>query len=162
MNVFQISDVLEFAVRIEEDGEKFYRSAVQIAADTEIKGLFTFLADIELKHKKVFEDMLASLGAYTPAETYPGEYLTYLHEYIDDKVIFRGDLKGTVSSEIKDTVSAINFGLQRELDSIIFYQETKRFVPESKHGLVDKIIEEEREHFALLSRLKGKYTPEAR
>jgi rubrerythrin len=135
---------------------------VQVATDTEVKGLFTFLADIEMAHKKVFQGMLATLGAYVPAETYPGEYLAYLREYIDDKVIFRGDLKGTVSSEIKDTVSAINFGLQRELDSIIFYQETKRFVPENKHGLVDKIIEEEREHFAMLSRLKGRYSAAAR
>jgi rubrerythrin len=157
MNIFQIRDVFQFAVRIEEDGERFYRAAVQVTDDVEVKGLFNYLADEELKHKKIFGDMLSSLGPYTPAETHPGEYLEYLRDYIDDKVVFTRDVEAGLS-QARDVVTAINLALQREVDSIIFYQETKRFVSENRHGQIDNIIGEEREHFARLGRLKREYT----
>ena len=40
MSVFNGSDIVEFAVRIEENGENFYRFAVQLAKDEEAKQIF--------------------------------------------------------------------------------------------------------------------------
>ena len=44
MAVFDASDIVEVAVRIEENGANFYRYAVQLAAKEEIKALFQRLA----------------------------------------------------------------------------------------------------------------------
>ena len=46
---------------------------------------------------------------------------------------------------------AIDFALQRELDSILYYQEMRAFVPERHFPTIDAIIAEERKHFAILS-----------
>ena len=57
-------------------------------------------------------------------------------------------------SMVKDTLSALNFGIQRERVSILYFLETKKFVPKSQQSVIDKIIDEEREHFMKLSKLK--------
>jgi hypothetical protein len=57
---------------------------------------------------------------------------------------------------VKDTFSAIKFAIQRELDSILYYQEIKKFVTKDQHDLIDGIIEEERRHFLKLSKFLKK------
>ena len=172
MRVFNAHDLLQFAIRVEENGELFYREAVRIADDQGTRDIFTRLASEEVGHKKTFEGMLANLGDYQPAETYEGEYLAYLQNYIDGRVIFKGrpgkpaapgsagpgeDAKGSGISEIRDTLSALDFAIQREIDSIVYYQEVKAFVPERHHKVVDGIVGEERKHFSLLSEMRKKY-----
>ncbi len=156
MNIFQVSDILEFAVRIEEDGEQFYRRAAQQAEDREGKKLFAHLADAEIAHKKVFQDMLQTLAAGAPAESYEGEYLAYLREFIDGKIVFSKEKQADLAA-IRDTLATVNFALQRELDSITFYQETKLVVPENRHNVIDRIIAEERQHVLELSKFKRDY-----
>jgi len=50
-----------------------------------------------------------------------------------------------------------NFGIQRELDSTLYFHEIKKFVPKSQHNLIDRIIDEERKHFSKLSELRKRY-----
>ena len=45
MSVFKGSDIVEFAIRIEENGENFYRYAVQLAKDEDTKKIFLNLAE---------------------------------------------------------------------------------------------------------------------
>jgi rubrerythrin len=151
MGIFNIHDIIEFAIRIEEDGEAFYRDAAERAGYESARQLFLGLADAEIGHKKTFQSIRDGLGDYQPAETYDGEYGAYLRNYIDGKVVFGRD-KGSRSG--LDLAGAIDFAIGRELDSILYYQEVKRFVPEHEHAMVDKIIEEERRHFLRLSEMK--------
>jgi len=48
----------------------------------------------------------------------------------------------------------VNFAIDRESDSILFYSEIKNLVPEKQQGKVDEIIYEERRHFVMLSDFK--------
>ena len=57
MKIFDASEVFQFAIRIEENGERFYRYAEGIAKEEEEKKIFSYLADEETKHKKEFEDL---------------------------------------------------------------------------------------------------------
>lgn len=153
---FNASEILQFAIRIEENGEKFYRYAVRIAEDENTKKIFNYLADEEINHKKIFEDLLSRIEKHEPVESYPGEYFAYLRAYVDENV-FTNDMLNKEISRVKNTLSAISFGIQRELDSILYYHEVKTFVPKSQHDLIDKIIGEERKHFLKLSQLRKKY-----
>ena len=152
MTIFNIHDIIQFAIRIEENGETFYRKAAQSGDNKEAAELFNRLADEEVNHKKVFEEMKNHLGEYTPNETYEGEYARYLHEYIDQKAIFIDGL-GDMG---KDTISALEFALQREMDSILYYVEVKRFVSDRHHNTINNIIAEEKKHFSRISELKKK------
>jgi len=89
MSVFEASDIVEFAIRIEENGANFYRFAVQIAKDESTKKLFEQLADAEVHHKKTFEKIFAAMDKVAPPESYDGEYAAYLHNYVDNAIIFK-------------------------------------------------------------------------
>ena len=107
--------------------------------------------------KAVFEKMQADAGSYEPAESYPGEYMEYMSAYLDNVIFPGGDWESRLAG-LKDPLSVINFGIQIELDSILYYHEIKRFIPEAQHKMIDKIIEEERTHFLKLLDVKKERT----
>ncbi|MFA5337607.1 MAG: hypothetical protein WC330_04685, partial [Candidatus Omnitrophota bacterium] len=59
-----------------------------------------------------------------------------------------------VARKIQDIKEAVQFGIEIELDSINYYQEIKRFVPDYQKNTIDKIVDEERGHFLKLSNIK--------
>jgi len=158
MSVFSASDIVEFAVRIEENGANFYKYAVQLLKDEEAKGIFSRLADEELNHKRTFEKIFAVIEKETPPESYAGEYAAYLHNYVDNNIIFNKAKIDTEIASVKDIVSALDFAIRRELDSIAYYNEIKGIVPAAHHGTVDLIITEERKHFMILTGLKTRFS----
>ncbi len=153
MGIFKASEIYQFAIRIEENGEKFYRKMAEKLKNANMKKVFTYLADEEVKHKKTFEDMVSKVEKYEPPESYPGEYFSYLRAYTDN-IIFSQEKLEEEMSKIKDAISAIDFAIQQELDSILYYLEMKNLVLGSQRSLIDGIIEEERRHFVKLSGLK--------
>lgn len=154
---FTASDILEFAVRIEENGANFYRYAVQIAKDEEAKEIFSRLADEELNHQKIFGRIFAAMEKTVLPESYAGEYAAYLHNYVDNAVIFTKEALDRELAGVKDTLSALDFALRREQDSILYYHEIKQLVPAAEHAAVDRVIEEERRHFSKLSEIKKRF-----
>lgn len=158
MRVFNGYDVLQFAIRVEENGEAFYRETASMLADDDMKELFIRLAGEEINHKKTFEGMLAQLTDYQPPETYNGEYLTYLKSYIDGKAIFKDHPKIPEMAKVRDRDAALDFAIQREADSILFYEELKKFAGEKHAPVIDRIIAEERNHFVTLVAAKGNRT----
>ena len=150
MSIFAASDVLQFALRMEENGGLFYQKASELSQNSEVKKLFGYLASEEAEHKKTFEKFLSQVTLYEPPEEYPGEYLSYLHNYIDGKIFFTNDDSMT---KALDVASALEFAIQREMDAILYYSELKSFVNADDAKALDAIIEEERKHFAQLSEI---------
>lgn len=160
MNIFDPADIVNFAIRIEENGERFYRYAAMIADDEETRYLFNFLADEEIKHKNYFQSVLSKLDIVSrfSFESYQGEYMQYVQNYLDRKIIFDKRAEQDFTG-IKDIVSALNFAIDRESDSILYYSEIKNLVPKAQQSRIDHIIEEERRHFLKLSNFKKEITP---
>lgn len=158
MVVFDVDEVFGLAIRIEENGEKFYRHAAVVTEDETARYLFNHLADEELKHKEVFKDMISRMKVECKdrPESYPGEYMDYLRNYLDDNIVFNKKAESEFA-QIRDTIDAVNFAIDRETDSILYYSEIKQLVPQSGHALVDEIIAEERRHFLKLAEFKKDY-----
>lgn len=152
MSSYQGSDIFQFAIRMEENGEKFYNYAASIAKDPKVYGIFTKLASEEIKHRKLFADMFSKIDTIMPKESYPGEYMTYLQSSIDGKVFSTTATKEL--AEIKDVIAALDFAIGRELDSVLYYSEMKKYVTSSAQGLLEQVIEEERSHVVILSEIK--------
>ncbi len=154
MNIFAAGDVLQFAIGMEENGAHFYRQAAELSENSDVKKLFQYLASEEQDHQKTFETLLAKVEVHEPIEDYPGEYMGYLHSYINGKassVFFTDDI-----AELKtiDVSHALDFAMKREMASILYYTELKDFVGEKDQKTVDAIIDEERRHVAQLSETK--------
>lgn len=153
MSLFEPSEVFQFAIRIEENGEKFYRQMIQKFEEPTVKELFSFLADEEIKHKKIYEEMVSKIEKYEPFETFPGEYFAYLRAYADN-IIYTQKKFDEETANIKDINAAIDYAINAELDSVLYYQEIKNLIPENQRKTIDGIIEEERRHFVKLSEIK--------
>ena len=157
MGVFEASDIVEAAIRIEENGANFYKFAEQIAKQEEAKNLFASLAEAEADHKKIFEVIFAKMEKSSPPESYQGEYKAYLRNYVDNNIIFTKEVMDKELAKVKDTVSALDFAIKRELDSILYYHEIKNLVSAAQHKAVEQIIEEERKHFSLLTEMEKRF-----
>jgi rubrerythrin len=154
MSIFAAGDILQFAIGMEENGALFYRQAADLSQNSDVKKLFQRLASEEEEHQKTFDKFFSQVNTYEPVEEYPGEYLDYLHNYINGKassVFFAED-----TSELKsiDVSHALDFAMKREMASILYFTELKDFVGKSDQKAIDAIIEEERKHVAQLSELK--------
>ncbi|KAF0158054.1 MAG: rubrerythrin [Syntrophaceae bacterium] len=158
MQVFAASDIVEVAIRIEENGINFYKFAEQLAKQEDAKKLFIHLAEAEAAHKRTFEKLFAAMEKFTPPEQYAGEYSAYLRSYVDNNLIFTKEIMDKQLASVTDTPAAFAFAMQRELDSILYYHEIKNLVPQSQHETIEKIIEEERKHYAILCDMKKRYT----
>jgi rubrerythrin len=154
MAVFEAGDIVEVAIRIEENGANFYRFAMQIAGREETKALFRQLADEEVKHQKTFSELLAGMDRSIPPEGYDGEYAAYLHNYVDNRLVFRADELAGELGAVKDEASAVDFAIRRELDSLLYYREIRELLPADRREAIDRIILEERKHFMKLSEVK--------
>jgi rubrerythrin len=154
MSVFAASDIMEVAIRIEENGVNFYKFAEQIAKKEDEKKLFAQLAQAEVVHKKTFEKLFAGMEKSNLTESYEGEFGAYLRSYVDNNLIFTKEIMDKQLSNIKDTAGALDFAIQRELDSILYYHEIKKLVPAAQHQALEQIIEEERKHFLSLTAMK--------
>jgi len=154
MAVFEASDIVEVAVRIEENGANFYRYAVQLAGKEELKALFQRLADEEVRHQRTFTEILAGMDRNLPPEGYDGEYAAYLHDYVDNRLVFTAEAFIAELAKLGDEVSALDFAIQRELDAIHYYREIRELLPLNQREAVEQIITEEKGHFTRLSAIK--------
>ncbi|MCK4357180.1 MAG: ferritin family protein [Candidatus Cloacimonetes bacterium] len=154
-NIFNASEIYQFAIRIEENGERFYRLMVEKLDEPKVKELFTLLADDEVVHKKRFKEMLSQIENYEPPESYPGEYFEYLRAYVDN-VLFSINKFDEDVEKIHNALEAIQFAIDKELDSVLYYQEIRNVVNTHQKKLIENIIEEERQHVVKLSEIKRK------
>jgi rubrerythrin len=155
MSSYQGSDIFQFAIRMEENGENFYNYAASIAKDARAREIFTRLASEEVKHRKLFADMFTKIDTMMPKESYPGEYMAYLQGSIDGKAVFTTGATKELAG-INDVIAALDFAIQRELDSVLYYSEMKKYVTASAQNLLEQVIEEERKHVVILSEIKKK------
>ena len=153
MPPFTPSDIFEFAIRIEENGRDFYLNQAEKTDNEGIRELFTTFAEDEKEHKETFSKMLATIESYDPPEAFPDEYFLYLRSYADSQ-IFQEEKQRRELESIHNAGATVSFALQREFDSILFYQEIKPTIPPEKQYLIDTIIAEERRHVIRLNDIR--------
>ena len=153
-NILAPDEVLKLAIEIENNGKEFYESMAIKVKEEDLKKLLDFLAQEEEKHRKIFEEMLENLGETEIVEAYSGEYQAYMKALSDECVFTQKILKEKIERGFENPEQLLDFALRVEKDSIILYTEMKQHVLRNQSAL-DKIIEEERKHFIMLSELKS-------
>lgn len=153
-NIFSASEIVQLGVQIEKNGKDFYLAAAKKSKNDRAREIFEYLANEEEKHIEVFQDILSGVETYEPPESYPGEYFAYLRA-LSEEYIFTREKKGAeIGKKVKDDKEAINLGIDAEKDSILLYTEMKKFVLKTSYETLDKLIEEEQNHFRKLLELK--------
>jgi len=153
-NLLNISEVYQIAIKIEENGVKFYSSWSKKVKDKKLKNIFLALSNAEVEHKKTFEKMLKEIETYEPKEIYPEEYFQYLRAYADGLIFDTKEIEKK-AKQIKSVSKALDFAIGKEKDSILYYQEVKNIIPPHQIKELEKIINEERRHFFDLTYIRN-------
>jgi rubrerythrin len=149
MSLLNVNDLVQFAVRIEENGERFYRAWAKRVSDPVQAAFFTKLADDEVKHKEIYATMLGRIGPSEPdMETYE-EYMAYLRMFTEG-VLFNEEKNSREMAAVNSVGDALDFAAKQELDSILFYLELKTFVPKAQEETINEVVKEERRHYIAL------------
>ncbi|MBU1871236.1 MAG: ferritin family protein [Candidatus Omnitrophica bacterium] len=154
-NIFAGSELVELGVQIENNGRDFYNTVAKQAKSEKAKEIFQYLAGEEEKHIVVFGKILDSLEKYEPAESYQGEYFTYMNTLASEQIFTQKDKGTQVAQKTKSDQEAIDLGIGFEKDSIIFYEGMRKVIPEYDHKIVDELIQQEHKHLKQLSDLKS-------
>ena len=146
-------EVFEIAQQIERNGAMFYRKAAELFNESDISNKFLELADWEIRHEQVFKEMGDKLVDSTQKATTELEQKEF-----DPKLMACLAVFGTVSDPLhklksnKNITDALKTALEKEKDSIAFYEGLKDFVPDKDdQNKVETIIEEEAHHIKILN-----------
>jgi len=154
-NYFSFDEIVEFAIKIEENGEAAYRKFAEKFKDKEDYKLYNFfsgLADQEIEHKNIFRKMLTNEEGLN-LENSNAEYYDYFRSYVYD-IVFPNDKLNSIVDSITDLNKAVGFAIKMELDSIMFYMDVKNLFGEEIGEEIDRIITEERRHYLSLKKIK--------
>ena len=151
MPLLDIDKLLEFAVRLEDKGQKFYLEwAGQVDAES-VRTFFKMIAEEENLHKNTFEELRAEVQAGPSGDEPQEEYEDYFRTFADYIVFSDTEMK-----TIKDLGMAIELAKKQELDAILFYTDLRKFLAEEHQDILKRIVDEERKHFVKLSDLQKK------
>ncbi len=157
--VFNAEEILKIAEKIEENGIVFYQSSASRFDDPASRKLLLELADMEEGHKAIFSKMRENLPEEQRKQTTfdPDGLLDEYLKAFADGYIFPIDLLPEQALETcKSLQDVLDFAIQREKDSVVFYLGLKDIVPEALgKDKIDKIIREEMSHITLLSKRKA-------
>ena len=145
-------EIIEIAVRIEENGHEFYTAASEMFKEnTDVKGLFYDLAEKELTHIAIFQKMADKFDAET-FEFNKDEASDYIGHLADTHIFGKKDAGTELAKTISTPHQALEIAYKFENDSVVFYEELLKKTSSDSKKLIIRIIEEEKEHAAEIKR----------
>ncbi len=142
--MFTAQDILDIAIRLENNGEKTYRDARQHTPNDELKALLACIADEERKHAHWFSDLKARLP---PAEDH--HLMAEMSQaLVEDVIQGQAFSLQEVNFEAIDTPAAmIRIFIGFEDDTVGFYEVLKAFIDDPAILIqLEQIIAEEKKH----------------
>jgi len=151
--LFSAREILEAAVEKEKKRKEFYSNVSELSTNAEMKGLFRFLMEEEVRHVAAFETIRDGL----PAQTHPAEYdedmQAYMDSVIDDRLYADMDSKEFVRRAI-DAKEVFRLAVGFEKDAILYFMEFLPYLAESDRKIVSEVIEQEKGHIRKLAEVK--------
>ncbi len=133
-------DVLEYAIKMENDGEKFYLDLAEKNKGNKLNNVFRSLANDEAHHAKIIQDKKEGVSTSINGKTETAEK----NVFSDDEFKLENDVPGQVD--------AYKGALEKEQESIDLY---KKLQSESGEGeeLFSFLIEQEEGHYKLIEEI---------
>jgi len=147
--MFTLSDIIDLAIRIENNGGKTYRKAMAEVSDPSLSSMLDRLARDELEHEKWFESLKTQIK---PSEIDPS--LDEMGKSMLQGVL--GDQAFSITeadfSKTENVKALLEQSIEFEMDTIIFYEMIGAFVEdEDTLKTITTIIDEENRHVQLLN-----------
>lgn len=146
--MFSIQEILDLAIRLENNGESVYRQAVDEISEPELVSLLQWMADEEVKHARWFAELKQKLKTHS-ANLFMAEMSREVFaDFLGEKSFSHQDVDFSKIDRVGDLVAVF---IEFERDTILFYETLKPFIEDTDTlSHLDKIIAEENEHIETL------------
>ncbi len=150
----ELSEILQDAIKLEQDGEQYYEMAAEQAQNPLAKNTFSALAEQEQQHARIVEqyyDAVAGGGTRPAAASIreQGYSLMSTAREIFEKA--RADLAGGTPAA-EDLHDVYEHAMEMERRSIALYQGgAEQAADDEQRDLFDYLVEQERGHLKLLA-----------
>lgn len=149
--MFTLNDLIDIAVKMEQNGESLYLESRQKAQSPQLKSLLQWMANEEAEHGTWFADKKGKWTSDTGETDLETMLPDVIKEMMGDKTL---SLDEVDFSQIRSTSSLLETFVIFEQDTILFYEFLHSFVQDAaaQKGL-KKIIDEEKKHVAELKQM---------
>jgi len=150
--MFSLHEICDLGMRIEKNGEQFYRKAIKEFPNEALKSLLTRLADDEVKHQEFFTRKKEALKD-KPEDSEMEETASAILQNILGEQTF--SLKEANPADLKNEAELLNLAIEFEKDTVLFYEMLTPLVTGSQalNGL-EEIVQEEKRHIEMLQVLR--------
>ncbi|MCX6280856.1 MAG: ferritin family protein [Bacteroidetes bacterium] len=145
-------EIVEIAVRIEENGYAFYIAAAEMIRESnDIKNLFIDLAEQETMHTASFQKMF---DKFEPEDYEQDDesFSAYIMNLADKHIFGKPEVGASLAKTLKTPKEALEMAFKFENDSVAFYKELYNKAKSDSKTLIKKIIAEEEAHAARIKR----------
>lgn len=158
MSFYDKNDIVEMAVRMEQNGYAFYDKALQRSdLDNGTRSILTTLRDDEREHEKIFQTLRNKIDNVEIEQNSSWEEAQfYMESLVETHVFYDPDKAIQLAGKAKDTIELLRYAIQFEKDTILFFFSLSKYVKGQKAGkTVNAIIKEEENHIKKLQVLIG-------
>lgn len=145
-------EIVEIAVRIEENGYAFYIAAAEKIRETnDVKKLFLDLAEQETTHTATFQKIFEK---FEPEEFEQSEedYSAYIQNLADKHIFGKPEAGVELANTLKTPKEALEAAFKFENDSVAFYKELYSKVKSDSKPIIKQILAEEIAHAARIKK----------
>ncbi len=144
--MFTAQDILDIAIRLENNGEKTYRDAGRRTADESLKALLSWIAEEERAHARWFSDLKSRLAKAEDHHLMAELSRALVEDVVQGQAFSLQEVDfATISTPAKMVRTFIGF----EDDTIAFYEVLKTFIDDPLIARqMQQIIDEEKRHMA--------------
>lgn len=138
-------DIFDFALKMESDGEKYYRQQAKATHFEDLKVLLEALADEEARHYKIVEAMRAQNNEYLQGDDSLAKACSIFVSYKKDA----NALKKAISIEKlrEEQIDVYRVALAKEKESIELYEKMLGQAKSSaEKAVLEKLVKEEGNH----------------
>ncbi len=151
-DMFSLEEIVDLGIKIEKNGEKFYRGAQNQVALEELRMLLGRLADDEVKHMDFFTRKKEALKSKPEDPELEALSSTILQGILGDQAF---SLREANPADLKTIDDVLSLAIEFEKDTVLFYEMlTALAARDDTFKGLQEIIEEENSHVAALQGFK--------
>lgn len=157
MEKYNITEILERALEIEEAGQKFYEMLASRLEDLQLKKIFSIMSREEAGHTEIYKKMreeLSAASAGKDAETEPFDVKK--NEMLKDRIFNRLDVVRK-APKIHALGDALAYIIDIEIDGVDYFENIRRLVRPQDQPMMNRIINEEKAHVKQLIDLRTQF-----
>jgi rubrerythrin len=145
--MFTLAEVYDLGIRIEKNGERFYRDAMKQAWSAPIADMLKLLADEEVKHVDFFVKRMDAVKQRRENPFLDEMSISMLKDILGNQTF---SLKEADVSKIRSVDELVALAVEFEKDTILFYEMVDSFMTDGEpRRELKAIIEEEERHVRL-------------